>query len=261
MRLPSETSGRWRIVVAILLALLVFFGTGWLIWSWNRDKPIDLLAGLPRDGVVAADVAAPQTRGGWKVTSGTLMTHEGDLWSGQPDEGPPDAEQGRTGNAVLRVVTERQDFREMTVRLEMRTLALKTTSRTPEQSWDGVHLFLRYQNPDNTYTVDLMRRDGSVTIKRKTCDDQGTVGQDEPCEGGEYSTLAEGSLPRSMHWRRYVARVVDQHGGTKISLSVDGRPTLSVVDRASEALHGAGRVGLRGDNAEFIVRTFEVVPM
>jgi hypothetical protein len=42
---------------------------------------------------------------------------------------------------------------------------------------------------------------------------------------------------------------------------VDNRRVLDVADRGSSALRGPGRVGLRGDNAEFRVRQFQVVPL
>lgn len=242
---------------------MVLAAAGVGVWTWqgHRDETVDLLAGLPRDGLVAADVTAPQTRHGWRVTSGTLMTRQGDLWSGTADEGPPDVEEGRTGNAVLRAVTERRDFGEVRVHLEMRTLSLGSTSRTPERSWDGVHLFLRYQDPDDTYVVDLLRRDGAVKLKRKQCIERAAAPRREPCAQARYTTLAEGVLGAGTRWRTYVATIADGTGGTRISLTVDGRTVLTGVDDPAPGSRHAGRVGLRGDNAVFRVRAFEVAPV
>jgi hypothetical protein len=226
------------------VALAIGLGAA-LVRGVGPDDAVDLVAPLPRNGVVAADEYAPERGGPWLVTSGTLLTRDGQLWSGEPDAGPPDSA-GRTGSAVLRAVSVRRDFQDVRVRVSLRMIALSSSARTPFRPWDGVHLFLRYADQDHLYSVDLQRRDGLLTIKRKAM---------------TYTTLAETKLPGDHRWHSYEVGVTDLAGGTHLGLWVDNRRVLDVADRGSSALRGPGRVGLRGDNAEFRVRQFQVVPL
>lgn len=215
--------------------------------SGTDDDVVNLLSGLPRDGIVATDEHGPQRSGPWLVTSGTLLTRDGKLWSGVPDAGPPAPTRGRTGSAVLRAVSVRRDFQDVHVYLRLRSATLSTTARTPAHAWDGVHVFLRYRDQDHLYSVDLQRRDGTLTIKRKS------VG---------YETLAQGHPPAAAtgSWRTYDISVTDTPVGPRISLAMDGRLVLQAVDHDRAALQEPGRVGLRGDNADFTVGAFRVVP-
>lgn len=190
----------------------------------------------PRDGHVSAD---------WVVTSGSLFARGGAGWSGEPDGGSPDAgSTPATGSAVLRAVSRGPAFSGVTVTTQVRVVRLLQTERTPVRAWDGVHLFLRYQSPDNTYTVDVHRRDGSLTVKRKS--------------GGRYTTLGrvDHRVPRG-RWLsvRAEARTA-RNGDVRITSSIDGQPVLGVTDRSDAAITGAGRVGIRGDNCEFYFRDY-----
>jgi hypothetical protein len=248
----------------LLLVLLIV----WIVWMVDHALlargRIDLLADLSSDGVVAADVGRAQAGGSWLVTSGTLLTHDGQLWSGRPDAGPPDPGKGRTGSAVLRAVSVRSDFTNVEIHVEMRVTALTSTERTPERAWDGVHLFLHYRDANNLYVADFLRRDGTLAIKRKS-----THALDPPAdedagptsvEDGIYGTLANTRASGLAEgWHRFDATIEDTTGGVAVTLSIDGRQLLSTVDSDASALRGPGRVGLRGDNADFTVRRFEVV--
>lgn len=218
-----------------------------LAHSVHQHDAVDLLSGLPRDGIVAADEHGPRRSGPWLVTSGTLLTRDGELWSGIPDAGPPAPTRGRTGSAVLRAVSTRHDFHDVQVHLRVRTAKLSATSRTPARAWDGVHVFLRYRDQDHLYSVDLQRRDGTLTIKRKS---------------GGYKTLAQGHSPAAVSARLHTFDIsaIDTPAGPRISLAVDDRVVLQAVDHDRAALRGPGRVGLRGDNAEFTVGAFRVDP-
>jgi hypothetical protein len=229
----------------------------------NRDRT-DLLADLPRDGVVAADVGRPEAGGGWLVTSGTLLTRRGQLWSGRPDNGPPDPATGRTGSAVLRAVSLQSDFTNASIHGEMRVDALVSTERTPQHAWDGVHLFLRYRDANNLYVADLLRRDGTLSVKRKSTSvfDASSKTQDDrsrSSEDGIYSTLISTRVnDLADGWHRFDVAIRDTAGGVALTVSIDGRQLLATVDSDPSALRGPGRVGMRGDNADFTVRRFDV---
>jgi hypothetical protein len=255
------------VVLGALLALAV--------WIVVRSQPfeIDMLQGLPRDGVVAADVGAPEVGGQWVVTSGSLLTRSGQLWSGPPDAGPPDPAQGRTGSAVLRAVSTRRDFVDVHVSVEMALTALVATSRSGVHPWDGVHVFLRYQGAADLYVVDLNRRDGTLAIKRKrslsvrvppsSSAGPGAVPADgaDPSNGGLYTTLATTRHVLGPKWHRYDIGITNGPRGVTINLTVDENALLSTVDQDASAQRGPGGVGLRGDNANFKIRRFTIEPL
>jgi hypothetical protein len=254
---PRWSPGRTIVVLAIVLGLVAV--TVW--WRVTTAKPptLNMIAGLPRDGVVAADVGAPQSRGQWTVTSGSLFTRDGALWSGVPDAGPPDPAHGRTGSAVLRAVSTRRDFRNVHVHLNLRLQGLSTTSRTRAQDWDGVHLFLRYRSPNDLYVLDLVRRDGTLTIKRKIPPTPGLASsQTAGSEPGTYVQLAATRAVLAPGEHVFDASIRDRGKGVQISLAIDGRTLLSTTDLESTAIHSAGGVGLRGDNAEFTASALTV---
>ena len=156
-----------------------------------------------------------------------------------------------TDSAVFRLVTRRQDFQDVTVQFDLDVVGLTSTTRTPPQSYDGVHVFLRYQSPQQLYVVSVFRRDGQVVIKKKVSG--GSV------DGGTYATLATRghSLPVGQ-WNAVAVSAVNTADGVLLSLRIDGELLLQTTDRGTEGdpIYDAGRVGIRGDNADFRFRDF-----
>jgi hypothetical protein len=241
--------GRPRMLVAVAVAALA---AGLAVAGNRAAWQVDMLRNLPADGVVASDVGAPGTGAGWLVTSGTLLSRGGRLWSGRPDRGPPDPAHGRTGSAVLRAVTVRRDFRDVRVRLDMQLTALDHTARTGERAWDGVHVFLRYRSEDDLYAVDLVRRDGLLTIKRKVPDRGG---------GGRYTLLASAQLAPSSGWRSFDLTVRNVGAAVDVALALEGQVLLHAVDYRRSAQLAPGAVGIRGDNADFVIRRLVISPI
>lgn len=206
-------------------------------------------AGL--DGLVANEHApasptgSAAASGDWEVTSGSLFARDGAGWSGVPDDGSPnEGSTDATGSAVFRAVGRGPVFSDVVVTARARVVRLVETGRTPARDWDGLHLFLRYQDPDDVYTVDVYRRDGSLTIKRKA--------------GGDYETLARVNHP--VPWGRWVdvraeARTLVSKA-VHITVRIDGERVLTATDAEDAAITRPGRVGVRGDNAEFYFRDF-----
>ena len=193
----------------------------------------------------------------WIVTSGSLFADDGAAWSGPVDGGSPGpSSEAATGSAVLRAVSVRDDFGDVVVSLGLNVARLTTTRRAGENSFDGVHLLLRYTNPDSLYAVSLCRRDGAVVVKRK---EFGTRSDD-----GYYTTLAQASSPCPVgQWTDYSVSVQDEPGGVRLTMSVGSRIVLSVLDDGqggAAPLRGTGRVGVRGDNTEFRLRDLAVRP-
>ncbi|QDQ98786.1 hypothetical protein [Tomitella fengzijianii] len=189
----------------------------------------------------------------WIVTSGSLFARDSAGWTGVPDGADPDAQSGNgTGSAVFRAVSRRADLGDTRVDFDLRVLGFVTTPRTPAQDWDGVHVFLRYQSDAELYAVSVIRRDGTLAIKKKT--------PGGPINGGAYTTLAEGQSPSlagtAVHVTATVRTMSD--GSVVLSAALDGATVLRATDtgQGGPPIHKAGRVGLRGDNCEFAFRGF-----
>lgn len=254
---------RWwvgRLVFAAVLILIgVLVGTaltasegpapGWIAGQWRPIFP-------PGHDLITNEFAYrhPQQAGvhhsaDWIVTSGSLFADGGSGSTGVIDGGSPDVDSRRaTGSAVFRVVSQPANFGDVQVSLAVQISALTTTPRTPAQSYDGVHLFLHYQSPFELYTVDVCRRDDTLTIKRK-------VAKAGAPDGGIYTTLAQVPFvcPRQQ-WTEFRATVATKQDGVHLSLQGPNGPLIAAVDTAavgSSPLRRPGRVGVRGDNTAF----------
>ena len=66
-------------------------------------------------------------------------------------------------------------------------------------------------------------------------------------------------MPGTWHDVRLDVRNVDR-GGVRLTLSLDGHTTLDTVDRGTGGppITSAGRIGIRGDNAEFDIDSLTV---
>lgn len=198
-------------------------------------------------------VSSPQ----WIVTSGSLFTDDGTGWTGRPDARLPDLHSAHTtDSAIFRAVSRRNDFQDVVATFDVDIAGLVTTPKTPAEGYDGVHVFLRYQDPQQLYVIDLYRRDGIINIKRKL--------PGGPANGGTYRTLATATYePPLRAWVREEARIENTPAGVRITLTTDGRTVLTALDDAREGgpILSAGRVGLRGDNCAFHFRYFVATPL
>jgi hypothetical protein len=193
----------------------------------------------------------------WIATSGSLFSSDGAGWTGIPDDVSPNAASSNgNDSAVFRVVTRRSDFLNVNVGFRLRVAGLVTTRRTPATSYDGVHVFLRYQNQRHLYVVSVYRRDGIVAIKEKI--------PGGPANGGTYFTLAQQHYKIPLNrWVSVKISIVTLAGGeVSIELLVNGRQALAATGSPGHVtpILTAGRVGLRGDNCQFFFRDFTVSP-
>ncbi len=189
----------------------------------------------------------------WVATSGSLFAVDGGGWTGVPDGGAPDAHSlSATDSAVFRLRTRRRDFANVAVSFGLRIDKLVTTPRTPAQDYDGVHIWLRYQNPNWLYFASVSRRDGRIVIGKKL----------PTAAGGRYADILR--VPNHPfplgRWVAVRTSIVSRNQSVVISVFVGGRLVARATDGGQ---HGPpilrpGRVGLRGDNADFQFRDFEV---
>jgi hypothetical protein len=188
----------------------------------------------------------------WIVTSGSLFAQDGAGWTGPIDRVDPNAlSSSGTDSAVFRLVSRRHNFGDVRVSFDLRVDRQGDTAATPQQSFDGVHVWVRYASPQALYAVSVLRRDGAVLVKRKT--------PGGPSNDGTYTTL--GQVQHQLPFLRWIPVVVTVRNighAVAIGVSLGGAPILNVLDDNPGPQIRAGAVGLRGDNTEFHFRQFKV---
>ncbi|GAA3345439.1 hypothetical protein GCM10020358_52520 [Amorphoplanes nipponensis] len=216
------------------------------------------------DGLVTNDYAFwsptdPRRAGSrvWDMTSGSLFAHDGNGYSGVPDDKPTDARsRTSTRSAIFRLTTHDFSFGDVSVRTTLKVRRLSSTRSTPAVEWDGVHLFLRYKSQYRLYYASVARRDGTVVIKKK-------------CPGGrsndgtyyELTREKPGYPIRFGTWQPVGATVSDNSDGSvELTVSIDGRLAAKATDRGVGCgpITGTGAVGIRADNAEFEFARYRV---
>ena len=189
----------------------------------------------------------------WEMTSGSLFAGG---WTGVPDDCAPNRlSSDCTNSAVFRLNTKRSDFGDVRVDAQLRGNAWASTSTTPAVDWDGVHLWLRYQDEQELYYASVARRDGSVVVKKKC--------PGGPSNDGTYHTLgSRESLPLPLgEWGAVGASI---HTAADDSVVIDvfreDRRVLTATDSGTGCapITADGAVGVRGDNLDFNARDFRV---
>jgi hypothetical protein len=235
-----------------------------LIWVWLSARPDSGfhpdLSG--RDRLVTNEyahwnphAADSLTSKDWDVTSGSLFIRSQAGWTGVPDKATPNATSSNgTGSSVFRMTSQRSDFGDVTVGLRLKNLRLIDNGRQPAAETDGIHVFLRWQDPTEVYVASLNRRDNLLVVKKKL--HGGTE------NGGTYFTLGQTHYQPSLgSWQSFSVKI-SSTGSSLVTITVrlGERTLLTAVDDGS---HGRlilkpGRVGLRGDNCEFELKDFQV---
>jgi hypothetical protein len=195
----------------------------------------------------------------WEMTSGSLFAQSATGWTGVPDGCSTSSATSSpcTASDVFRLNTIRHDFGNVTVSLDLRNNYLTSSSRTPAQNWDGVHVWLHYQSEYNLYYASFNRRDGRIVIKKKC------VGGSE--NGGTYYELGSGEvsgypIPFGT-WQHLAAAIRDNSDGSvTITMWRAGVKLLSATDSGlgCAPITDAGSVGVRGDNDDFNLDNFIV---
>lgn len=193
----------------------------------------------------------------WEMTSGSLFTLDDHAYTGVPDDVGPNADSTNgTNSAVFRLTTRRADFSNVSVSFDLDMLGLTSTATTPPVAWDGLHVFLRYQSEYSLYYASIDRRDGTTIIKKKV--------PGGPSNGGTYFDLGQSgvhAIPFGQ-WEHVEATIdTNADGSVTIRLYANGSLVASALDDGSVGgapILDAGKVGIRGDNAEFQFDDFTV---
>jgi hypothetical protein len=153
------------------------------------------------------------------------------------------------------MMSKRAGFRDVAVSFSLKNSRLVTTSRTPSSSWDGIHLWVRYQAENLLYYASINRRDNTVVIKKKV--------PGGPTNGGTYYILSSSvshTVPYGA-WQHVKATVKNNNDGSvTIRLYAEDVLLVSATDTGTGGppIREPGKVGIRGDNAEFHFDNFAV---
>jgi len=273
---PAARSRAKQRLSAVLVVLAVFVAAGTLEVSVLRiglpGTPTQIaipVASSRADGLVTNEFAhwnptnpSRVVSPDWDMTSGSLFAHDGNGWTGVPDDVPPNATSSNGNDSVVfRLNTTRDDFGDVAVSFDLQNDGLVETPRTPAQAYDGVHVWLRYQSQYELYALSVNRRDGEAAIKKKV------PGGPDPSNGGTYYDLVpERRIPVPYgSWQRVraTARTI-RPDAVEIELYVDGNLVLSAVDdgkMGGPPITQNGAVGIRGDNCEFEFKNFTIAPI
>lgn len=245
-----------RTFIALAACLLIDAGTTHRLLSDFANRP---------DGLITNEYAFrnPAASGAksdaiWELTSGSLFARGGRAYSGIPDHVSPDAASSNgTNSAVFRARTKRSDFGDVTVSFDLQAERFYDNSGVPPHSYDGVHVWLRYQSEYSLYAVTVLRRDNIVVVKKKA--------PGGPSNGGTYYELVSRKFPGTLGEVQHVEASAHNNtdGSVAIKLAINGRQLISFTDSGSvggPAISHVGRVGIRGDNCEFYVANFAVIP-
>ena len=195
----------------------------------------------------------------WEVESGSLLRRHGTAWTGVPTAGLPNLDSSNgSGSEIFRMWTTRSDFGDVRVDLRLRTLNYVDGSPGwPRKSWDGIKIWLRRQGGSGRrvglYTSEVNRRQGNIVIQKK-------------CSGSRrYTLLAASRADRPARFGRW------EHVGGTVRTNADGSVAVAVIRDGAVALRATdtgaggcppitapGKVGVRGDNTQFLFDDFTV---
>jgi hypothetical protein len=247
---------RRRLIIAGIAAVIAIITVAELV-SFRRQPLLSDDFGQP-DGLITNEFAyhnphdpAARISPVWIATSGSLFARDHAGWTGVPDRAAPGPlSAGATDSSVFRVITRQAGFQDVTVSF---SLFVQRFLPAPT-SWQGVHVFLRYVNPDLLYVISVDRRDGVVVIKKKV--------PGGPSAGGTYYPLATAhGTAIAGRWTQVTASAVNSGADVDLKVWVDGRFRLQAVDGGAGGvapITQPGRVGLRGDYTDFMFRGFAV---
>ncbi len=194
----------------------------------------------------------------WEMTSGSLFVKSGSYWSGIPDLVEPNyVSSNGSGSAIFRLTTKNSTYQDVSVSFNFTLNQLvgavidQDTNKPPV--WDGAHMFLRYQSETSLYYASFSRRDGEVVLKKKC-----TGGPDNGGTYYELSAPTKSSLQNGANLIR--ADIKNISNNVKIDLYINSKLVASAIDSGigCSVISKAGKVGIRGDNANFNFDNFTV---
>lgn len=202
----------------------------------------------------------------WDMTSGSLFIKNNAGYSGVPtlEKQSYCDSTDHNNSAIFRLNTKQGNFSDVDVAMDYMAVA-HGGGGAPDNSYDGIHMWVGYQNEYALYAATIFRWDGNLVIKKKV--PQARAGCSDPANDGCYYNLTgettHPAITTANVWHH--ADIVFQanaNGTVTITEKIDGNVILQGTDNN---VHGpaytSGAVGVRGDNTEFYFKDFVVTKL
>lgn len=206
--------------------------------------------------------ACPYSSSKWDMTSGTLMVKNGAGYSGIPtsEQTAVCNSSVKNNSAVFRLTTKALDFGDTTTTMDYK-LVSHGAAGVSNNSYDGLHIWVRYQSQYGLYAVSVARWDGVMVIKKKVPQSVAHCG--DPSDGGCYYDLAPPVTNKALTspdvWHHAAVTVSNQNGKVTIELVIDGHQIVTAIDSGRHGpVYAKGAAGVRGDNTEFYFKNFTI---
>lgn len=187
----------------------------------------------------------------WEMTSGSLFLNNNSGWTGKPDKLQPNFDSSTGNNSrVFRMRSKLMNFKDVDISLKLWNQDLTAGG----DMWDGAHIWFRYMADNHLYYASVNRRDNKVLFKKKL--------PGGPSNDGTYyqiGKVASYVVPYGS-WQNIKVRVRNTAQGVNLEMYINGKFLVSATDAGvgGPPILTAGRVGVRGDNAELRVQDFAV---
>ncbi len=267
-----------KISAIVLLIIIATVAIGSLYYYLHRTKQVDknsqtlFLDKLDgSDRLVTNEYVywnpnstCPYKSDKWDMTSGTLLIKNGVGYSGLPNKESRSVceSNNQTNSYTFRLNTKDASFTNTVTSLDYEMLKHGDASSNTENSYDGLHIWVRYQSQYALYAVSISRWDGNLAIKKKVpveiahCSDPSNEG----CYYDLVSQVNRPDLTKSAVWHHADITTEDRSDGKlQIKLVIDGQTALEATDGGEhDSVYHTGAVGVRGDNTEFYFKNFLV---
>lgn len=205
----------------------------------------------------------PYTSSSWDMTSGTLLIKNGAGYSGIPtiESGIACDSSAKTNSAIFRLNTKKSDFSNVTISMDYNAVA-HGGGGAPSNDYDGIHIWVGYQDQYSLYAATIYRWDGIIVTKKKVPENIAKC--PNPSNDGCYYSLAHERTRKDITtantWHHVsITFSTDASGLVHITTIIDGVTVADVVDTDPHGpSYKTGAVGVRGDNTEFYFKNFTV---
>jgi hypothetical protein len=135
----------------------------------------------------------------------------------------------------------------------------------PNNSYDGIHMWVGYQSEYALYAVTIFRWDGNLVVKKKVPQAQAhcTTPANDGCYYNLTSETTHKAITTANVWHHAdIIFQINANSTTTITEKIDANTILQGID---SNVHGpaytSGAVGVRGDNTEFYFKNFTVTQL
>jgi hypothetical protein len=208
--------------------------------------------------------SCPYVSPNWEMTSGTVLIRNGIGYSGIPTSETTSTcnSQSATNSAVFRLNTIRQDFSNVRVGLDY-DIVKHGGANAPQNPFDGVHIWLGYQDEYDLYAATIFRWDRTFVTKKKVATSK--VNCKATSNGGCYSNISpeikSSTVMTTNTWHH--AEIVYSSNPSNLIVTIqtfiDGQLIDTGIDNhVTSSSFPVGALGIRGDDTEFYFKNFIV---